>query len=267
MPKLKALRKFLIGEKPKRDKSTPKVVPFTSSELPYIKHHGLRALCGLLMDRKSSCTRGPFCGPRSTDGIEQFIVRVEGQIDAETCEPLVALYFCKTELLPLVGDEEGTLVEWASRMTYAEDVPSRKAVVQLLDDGTYIARLGEIANPTAGDYSTGMLDTTKPLLQYFCNPEPSHTRWTYFENELTPGQRVVPEFLCIRGKDWWIVDRDLERDLLEHVAGLTVADNPNHPGDNDVVILPVDKHGRIIMPDGGRGALMKSPTGPDVWYG
>ena len=58
----------------------PRVVPFPQDtfQLPKAKHHGLRALCGLLADRHSSCHFDhPFCGspPGSAGNNLQAIVQ------------------------------------------------------------------------------------------------------------------------------------------------------------------------------------------------
>ena len=207
--------------------SRRKIIPFTSLELPYTKYHGLRALCGLFMDRHSACTVCPFCGSIDDADIEQVIVHVESQIAGETGEPLVALYFCKAKFRDNV--EADSIEQWASWLQYAEDVPFRKAVVRLLDNGAYYAEYGPIANPTKGDYSTGMLDGQEWTLSYHCDPEPAHTRWQYWESDITPQQKVVPEFRCLQVRGaWWIVDIDRERRMVQQVAAMTVADNPNH---------------------------------------
>ena len=203
-----------------------KVVPFTSWDLSYAKYHGLRALCGLFMDRHSACTICTFCG--SHNGILQLIVHVEMQTDAITNEPLLALYFCKAEY-PSDSSEAESIEEWATRLTYAEAVPTRKAVVHLLDNGAYSAEYGPIANPTEGAYSTGALDREGGTLSFYCEPEPAYTRWQYWESEMLPGQKIVPEFRCLQARgEWWIVDIYRERRMVQQVAALTVADNPDH---------------------------------------
>ena len=83
----------------------------------------------------------------------QLIVRVEMQTEATTGNPLLALYSCNATD-PSDSHVDSIVEEWAPRLTYAEAVPSRKAVVQLLDNGAYYAEYGPIANPTKGDYST-----------------------------------------------------------------------------------------------------------------
>ena len=191
------------------------VVPFTSTELPYIKEHGLRALCGLLMDRHSACTVCPFCGHHDPSDeladVMQLIVHVEAQVDAHTGNPLVALYFSKA-VLPDQGDAVDPVKDWGAQVTYAEDVPTRKAVVNLLDNGAYHAQYGPITNPTSGDHSTGALDRTEWTLAFHCDPEPRYTKWRYWESGITPEQTVVPEFLCLRLRgEWWVIDRDREQ--------------------------------------------------------
>ena len=120
-------------KKPKKSQ-TAKFVPFASMDLSYAKSHGLRALCGLLMDRHSACSTCPFCGINDDDGIDQLIVHVEMQTDATTGAPLLALYFCKA-VYPSESPEASNIEEWAARLTYTEAVPHRKAVVRLLDNG------------------------------------------------------------------------------------------------------------------------------------
>lgn len=216
-------------KKPKKNQQA-KVVPFTSMNLSYAKSHGLRVLCGLLMDRHSACTICPFCGINDDDGIHQLIVHVEMQTDGTTGAPLLALYFCKAAY-PSESPEANNIEEWAARLTYAEAVPNRKAVVNLLDNGAYYAEYGPIANPTQGDYSTGALDREEWTLFFYCDPEPAYTRWQYWESQVTPGQRVVPEFRCLQtGGEWWVVDIDRERKMVHQVAAITVADNPDHLG-------------------------------------
>ena len=203
------------------------IVPFTSQELPYAKYHGLRALCGLFMDRHSACTTCPFCGSIDDADTLQLIVHVEMQTDAREGEPLLALYFCKAKLPDNV--EADSIEKWASWLQYAEAVPSRKAVVQPLDSGSYYAEYGPIANATEGDYSTGALDREGWTLYYHCDPEPAHARWQYWESEVTPQQKVVPEFRCLQVRgEWWIVDIDRERRMVQQVAAMTVAESPDH---------------------------------------
>lgn len=209
-------------------KVPPEFVPFASWDLSYAKSHGLRALCGLLMDRHSACTICPFCGTNDDDDIYQLIVHVEMQTDAATEEPLLALYFCKAEY-PSEYPEANNIEEWAARLTYTEAAPNRKVVVHLLETGAYYAEYGPIANPTEGDYSTGSLDREEWTLFFYCDSEPAYTRWQYWESQVTPEQRVVPEFRCLQtGGEWWVVDIDQERKMVQQVAAITVADNPDH---------------------------------------
>ncbi|MCY4528934.1 MAG: hypothetical protein OXD46_07930 [Chloroflexi bacterium] len=216
-------------KKPKTSQEA-KFVPFASMDLSYAKTHGLRALCGLLMDRHSACTTCPFCGINDDDDILQLIVHVEMQTDATTEKPLLAFYFCKA-VYPSESPKANNIEEWAARLTYAEAAPNRKAVVNLLDNGAYYAEYGPIANPTQGHYSTGSLAREDWTLFFYCNPEPTYTRWQYWESQVTLGQRVVPEFRCLQTQDeWWVVDIDRERKMVQQVAAITVADNPDHLG-------------------------------------
>ena len=218
----------LFGKRAKKS-AEPTIVPFTSAQLSDAKHHGLRALSGLLMDRHSACTLCPFCG--NPDDVMQLIVRVEMQTEATTGNPLLALYSCNATD-PSDSHVDSIVEEWAPRLTYAEAVPSRKAVVQLLDNGAYYAEYGPIANPTKGDYSTGQLNREEWTLYFHCDPEPAYTRWQYWESSITHEQQIVPEFCCLRlRREWWIIDRDRERRMVQLVAAITVADSPNHSGD------------------------------------
>ena len=200
-------------------------VPFESSELPYIKHHALRALCGLLIDRHSECRVCPFCG--DPDMPMQMIVRAINQTDAESLKPVVALYFCNAT--DVEGENIDPVRDWAFRVGYAESTPFRKAVVTLLADGSYYAEYGQIAYLTEGDHSTGQLDRTAPTYRFRCIPEPTYTRWHYWGSGLTAKQTTVPEFLCLRiNREWWVIDRDIEQSGVQQVAALSVADNPAH---------------------------------------
>ena len=179
------------------------------------------------MDRHSACAICPFCG--SDDAILELIVHVEMQTDARESGPLLALYFCKA-VFSSDGQVDSVVEEWAPRLEYAEETPSRKAVVQPLENGAYYAEYGPVANPTEGDYSTGALDREGWTMSFHCDPEPAYARWHYWESMITPGQKVVPEFRCLRLRgEWWIVDIDRSRSMVQQVAALTVADNPDHP--------------------------------------
>ena len=171
---------------PVRKRENPKpqgrvVVPFPpgTGDLPVMKHHGLRALCGMFMDRHSSCkSPHPFCG-NITDETPpaQLIAHVISQVDEDDGATLVAIYFSLAEGPDIPeGSEPVEPFEYAAGLRYTERTPSRKLVVQLMSDGTYIARYGSIANPVGGDYSTGRLGRSDVRTLY-CDPEPSHARW------------------------------------------------------------------------------------------
>ena len=203
-------------------------------ELPILKYHGLRALCGALMDRHTACrSPHPFCGLQGhwKEGDRQIplIAHAIPQVRADTGAPLVAVYLCratnKTELPPREWMEP---VEYAYSLTYHEEIPFRKLVVSLVDDGTYIAQYGPIVNPVEGDYSTGSIDQDN-LRTLYCNPEPAHVHWQYADSTFSEGQGVVPEFRCLNAfGQWWILDVDREKRKVEQVASLEWADNPEH---------------------------------------
>ena len=211
----------------------PRIRSFESGSVSYVKWHGLRALCGLLMDRHSACDFGPFCGSAQD---QNLIVHAIPQSDPRTDELALALYFSRATW-PSVEMEDGELIDlhgesgllWVASWQYAGDFPHRKAVVQPLDDGTYYAEYGQIANPTKGDYSTGRLDREEWTFEFRCDPEPAWSRSEYWPLRMSTGQRVVPEFRCLQLRgEWWIFDIDRERRMVGQVAALTVADNPNH---------------------------------------
>ena len=117
---------------------------------------------------------------------------------------------------------------YAAQLSYRDTVPSRKIVVDLLDNGQYLGRFGEIANPVDGDYSTGRIneDTIRTL---DCDPKPAHAKWVYYEDKLSEDQRDVPKFHCLQVfGQWWVVDVDREGGLAQQVAALEYTDNPNH---------------------------------------
>ena len=222
----------------RRKKATErKVVPFPNNfeNSDVLKYHGIRALCGALMDRHTSClSPHPFCGHsghrQDGDSPYQLIANVIPQID-DTKEFILAIYFCKAQR-GLDHESEGLAdpLEYAALMTYAEPMPSRKLVAWLLDDGSYVGKFGKITNPVKGDYSTGRLDPDDSRTLN-CNPQPKHARWQYWTNNLGDSSRIVtvPEFHCLQvSGEWWIVDVDRVRGVSRQVAGLQFVDSPEH---------------------------------------
>jgi hypothetical protein len=215
-----------------RPERGPVVVPFPDdiAELSVLKHHGLRALSSFLMARHSACrSPHPFCGPAvNVETVLYLIAHVVLQAGEADGRLFPAIYFTRAKSgLP----DTGELIEpfdYVSHLDYAEETPSRKLVVDLISDGTRSIQYGPILNPTVGDYSTGRIDPDN-FRTVYCNPEPLHAKWQYWESQLTAGQQVVPEFRCLllRG-EWWIADADRQRGLAQQVAGLTLADDPNH---------------------------------------
>ena len=223
----------------KRANKGPLVVPFSHGimELPALKYHAVRALCGMLMDRHTQCrSPHPFCGLKGhqKDG-DTPIQLIANAIPQNTVDgTIIALYLCKCKdgrtQSQSTDTEPATPLDYAVRLTYDEKTPGRKIVVRLLDDGTYLAQYGRIANPVEGDYSTGQLDQ-EDVRTLHCNPEPAHARWQYWESSVTDGQVSVPEFHCLQvNGEWWIVDveRNRARVRYHQVAALEFADNPEH---------------------------------------
>ncbi len=204
-------------------------VPFPPNiaDPPVLKHHALRALCSVFMSRHPSCrSPHPFCGDISTTVVE-LIANVVRQVNENDGTPLLAIYLSKAVHPALPEGEQIHPLDAAISMNYAEGTPHRKLVVRPAADGTYFADYGPILNPVEGDYATGRIDRNA-VRTLHCNPEPRHTKWQYWECELL-NEGIIPEFRClmVRG-EWWIVDADREQGLVQQVAALSVADDPEH---------------------------------------
>ena len=198
-----------------------------------MKYHGLRALCGMLMDRHDRCQAAhPFCGPhthlKNGDTPAMVVAHIIPQGDGSGPGPnLIGIYLCGA-VSGLQAEEEEPL-EYTVRMTCAGDSPSRKMVVHPMDDGSYYVRYGAILDPVDGDHSTGRLDPSTAE-EMRAVPEPAYARWEYYDVQLADGPLLtIPEFHClqIRG-EWWVVDVDKEKRAYQQLAALTVANNPDH---------------------------------------
>lgn len=214
-----------------KDKSVTVAFPPDVGEIAVLKYHGLRALCGAFMGRHSACrSPHPFCGEMPDPGNSlQLIAHVITQMSQSDGTLFPAIYLCRSEIKKS-GDDIGELgpMEFALSMDYADETPNRKMAVNLVSDGTYLVQYGPIVNPVERDYSTGRLDQNS-VRELYCNPEPSHTQWHYWESELSAEQTVVPEYRCIQsGGQWFVVDVDRNRGLAQQVAWLQVADDPEH---------------------------------------
>ena len=204
-------------------------VPFPPDifDLPILKRHAVRALCGVFMDRHSNCkSPHPFCGDISTT-VVQLIANAVTQIDENDGTPLLAIYLSKAvHPAPPEGEQIHPL-DAAISIDYAEEIPYRKLVVQPTNVGTYSVNYGPILNPVEGDYATGRIDRGATRILH-CDPEPPHTKWQYWECELL-NENITPEFRClvVHG-ECWVVDADRVQGLVQQVAGLSVANNPEH---------------------------------------
>ena len=206
------------------------VVPYPDDieDVPVYKHHALRALCGAFMDRHAACqSPHPFCGSKGEFAV-QMIVHAIIQRTPDGI-PVLALYFSRAEAPQQLssGDEPIDPIEYATALKYYELTPTRKAVVWLMSDGTYVARYGPILNPVEMDFSTGSIDDDAARTLY-CNPEPAHVGWQYWESGLSAKQTVIPEFHFLWAGQVWIVDVDRLQQVSQHVATLKIADNPGH---------------------------------------
>ena len=218
------------------DPEGPQTVPFPHDtfQLPNAKRHGLRALCGLLADRHSSCRLDhPFCGPPpDSDGDNlQAIVHATSQQDANSGDPVMALYLTQAEVAEeyLTATEPVDPLEFVARLRPHTKLPSSKLVVNLLNNGCYTAEYGRIENPTEFDYSTGRLDRSFQTQRLYLDPEPAHVKWWYRDDPKANEQVVVPEFHCMMLRnEWWIVDVDRQRKIYGQMAYVDFADNPDH---------------------------------------
>ena len=224
-----------------------------------LRHHGIRALCGALMDRHAACrSPHPFCGQEDRDGVHEFVAEVIPQGSPDSNVPdLIGIYLCKASASANMNTEETwDPMEYIIRMVPTEPAPNRKLVVPPPQGGTYAAMYGPILNPVEGDYSTGRIDpaNARPLN---CNPEPQHCRWKYWESGLNWGDWRVPRFHCLHvHSEWWIVDivdeHTVEKDgpglrrLYQQVAALDFADNPEHNFG-----IHAEKEGSIYVNRGG----------------
>ena len=197
-----------------------------------LKHHGVRDLCGMLMDRHDDCLLAhPFCGPnthrQNGDTPRTAVAHIIPQSDVHGMG-IIGIYLCEA-VSGMQAEVDTNPFEFTLRMMCAGTTPSRKMMVQPVSDGTYHIRYGTVLDPTEGDHSTGRLnqDTAVELRSV---PEPAHTRWEYYRSQLASGQlRIVPEIHCLQVfGEWWIMDVDRERMLGQQVAALTVADSPHH---------------------------------------
>ena len=210
--------------------------PAGTFELAQAKAHGLRALVGLLADRDSACQLGhPFCGPPPGPGAAEhwmLIAFATSQQDENTGAPIIALYLSAADQAARYAAEAADPIdqwEYTAGLVLRGNIPLRKVVVALVNDGTYLGQLGSIADPVEGDHSTGRLDRAALVSSLRLDPEPPHTKWQYYDGLPTAGQVVVPEFHCaLLGDDWWIVDVDRQKGAARAAAALAFADRPGH---------------------------------------
>ena len=220
-------------------------VPFLDdlSEPAILKNHAVRALCGAFMDRHSKClSPHPFCGDINSHPVI-LIANAIRQISPDG--PVLAIYLSRATDEFIARPGTGTIdpLEGAVSFRYLDEAPYRKMVVNLANDGTYLAYYGSILNPVDGDYSTGGIDPSTARLLH-CNPEPQHTEWQYWESRI-PVDEFVPRYHClvVHGQ-CWVVEVNPSQNIYQQVAGLSISDNPNHnygiyqmnPGD----ILAID---------------------------
>ena len=180
-----------------------RIVPFSGDieDTATLKYHGLRALCGMLMDRHDTCqSPHPFCGPNAHRRNGDTPVMLAAHIIPQrqiSGEDLIGIYLCKafsrlneaTDLDPL---------EYTTHLVCVDTKPFRKVVVQPVSDGTYYIRYGEVLNPVEGDHSTGRLDQATTV-EFRGDPEPAYAKWEYQDIRMADGPlHIVPEFHCLQ---------------------------------------------------------------------
>ena len=218
------------------------ITPTASSPVPFggdledftiLRYHAVRALCGMLMDRHTACqSPHPFCNPgHRQDGYElqMFVAEVVPQGTKDTgYADLIGIYLCPA-VAPKGSENEEDIMQFIAGMAPSEAAPTRKLVVSSPKDGIYPAVYGPIINPVAGDYSTGSIDSDNSRPVNNCNSEPRHCRWQYWESDLNEGDWQVPRYHCLQVfGQWWLVEMDRGRGRLQQVAGLQLADSPEH---------------------------------------
>ena len=100
-----------------------------------LRHHAVRALCGLLMDRHTACrSPHPFCrqpGHRQAGDVPMMLITeaVPQRSDTSTSNlDLIGIYLCPAAAV--VGSEEhGDVMDLIMRMTPSQPTPNRKIVV------------------------------------------------------------------------------------------------------------------------------------------
>ena len=212
-------------------RETPPSFGGSLEDFTVLRHHAVRALCGVLMDRHTACqSPHPFCNPghwQNGDTPIMLIVQAVPQTSPAGGD-LIGIYFCPAS--GPVGESSGQqdILEFITQMTLAQPVPSRKIVVNPPEKGVYPIQYGPIVTPVEGDYSTGRIDPENQRLLR-SDPEPPHCRWQYWESGLTMGDWLVPTFHCLQVfGEWWVVDVDRSRGLAQQVAALDFADSPEH---------------------------------------
>ena len=210
------------------------ITPFTDDveDTATLKYHGVRVLCGVLMDRHDACrSPHPFCGPNVHRKNGDVMVTVNAHVIPQRNPSglsMVAIYLCQAvSELPATG--EADLLEYTTHLFCAGNKPHRKMVAQLMSDGTYYVRYGTVLNPVEGDHSTGRLDQ-ETAVELRSIPEPAYTKWEYHDIKMADGPLdTIPEFHCLQAfGEWWIVDVDREKSMRQQLAALTVADSPYH---------------------------------------
>ena len=201
-----------------------------------MKYHGLRALCGALMNRHSDCDDDmhAFCGPSSISSPTNLIAHISWGYDTEG-KSILGITLSRatsdekfSESNPAATVDE--LVEHIARFTYSDSTPVSMMVVYQLRNGNYLARYGRMINTVPNNRFVGNVDNEEAIPIY-CDPEPQEVKHLYHDETITPGQEGEPEFHCLGiNGSWWIVDIDRARGIFALAAGLELADNSNHYG-------------------------------------
>ena len=180
-----------------------------------LRHHAVRALCGALLDRHTTCkSPHPFCGSahhrRNGDTPRELIAEAIPQgTDPTGGANLIGIYLCPASAV-MDGEGEHDVMEYILRMAPTRPAPTFKL--------WSTARGWQIPRPlrtnTQPPYQ-GLLDRTARLRQQQTNqlqPRPRHCRWRYWESNLAYGELPVPRYHCLQVfGQWWVVEVDRSR--------------------------------------------------------
>ena len=212
-----------------------------------MKYHGLRALCGALMNRDDDCEYlHPFCG-LDRDGLQiTLIANISWGYDTGG-KAILGITLSRasdggrfSRSIPTSKVDE--LIEYTARLTYSDSVPFSLMVVYQLRNGNYLANYGRAIDTVPNNRFVGIVDPEEHTPLY-CDPEPQRVNHLYHDDIITLGQEEEPEFHCLGiNGSWWVVDVDRTRGIHALAAGLEIVNHPEHDAFNWDAILSWDNY-------------------------